>query len=55
MIIIFAAYFFADKLGLKLAFENASATAVWAPTGIALASFILLGYRIWPVNTSKYE
>lgn len=49
MIIIFAAYFFAGKLGLKLAFENASATAVWAPTGIALVSFILLGYRIWPV------
>ena len=27
---------------------NASATAVWPPTGIALAAFLLLGYRVWP-------
>src|ERR687888_2557783 len=42
-------YFAAGKLGLRLAFVNASATAVWPPTGIALAAFVLLGYRIWPV------
>jgi diguanylate cyclase (GGDEF)-like protein len=43
-----AAYFVAGKLGLQLAFVNASATAVWAPTGIALAAFLTLGYRVWP-------
>jgi len=42
------AYFVASKLGLLLAFEQANATAVWAPAGIALASILLLGYRIWP-------
>src|SRR5678816_689114 len=41
-------YFVAGKLGLKLAFLNASATAVWPPSGIALAALLLLGYRIWP-------
>jgi len=41
-------YFAAAKLGLKLAFVNISATAVWPPTGIALASLLVLGYRVWP-------
>jgi signal transduction histidine kinase/integral membrane sensor domain MASE1 len=41
-------YFAAGTLGLRLAFVNASATAVWPPTGIALAAFVMLGYRIWP-------
>ena len=31
-----------------LAFVHASATAVWPPTGIALAAILLLGYRVWP-------
>jgi len=42
-------YVVAGKLGLKLAFVNASATAVWPPTGIALAALVLLGFRFWPV------
>src|SRR5213076_508650 len=41
-------YFVAGKLGLTLAFVHASATAVWPPTGIALAAALLLGYRVWP-------
>lgn len=41
-------YFVAGKLGLKLAFVNASATVIWPPTGIALAAFLLFGYRVWP-------
>ena len=43
-----ALYFTAAKLGLTLAFLNASATAVWPPTGIALAALLLLGTRVWP-------
>ena len=43
-----AVYFVAGKLGLRVASVNASATAVWAPTGIALAAFLILGYRVWP-------
>lgn len=41
-------YFVAGKLGLMLAFVHPSATAVWPPAGIALAAFLLLGYRVWP-------
>jgi len=41
-------YFVSGKLGLKFAFLNQSATAVWPPTGIALAAVLLLGYRVWP-------
>ena len=46
--VLAAVYVIAGKLGLRLAFVNASATAVWAPTGIALAAFLTLGYRVWP-------
>jgi signal transduction histidine kinase len=42
------AYFAAGKLGLKLAFVHPSATAVWPPTGIALAACLLYGRRVWP-------
>jgi diguanylate cyclase (GGDEF)-like protein len=45
---IAAAYFVAGKLGLTLALVNPSATGVWPPTGIALATFLLLGYGAWP-------
>jgi len=41
-------YFAAGKLGLKLASVNASATAIWPCTGIALAALLILGYRVWP-------
>jgi signal transduction histidine kinase len=43
-----AMYFAAGKLGLSLAFVHANATAVWPPTGIALAAFLFLGPRVWP-------
>ena len=41
-------YFAAAKLGLRLAFVNPSATAVWPPTGIALAAFLIFGARVGP-------
>ena len=43
-----AIYFVAGKLGLMLAFVNVSASAVWPPTGLALAAALVLGYRVWP-------
>jgi PAS domain S-box-containing protein len=43
-----AAYYGTAKLGLALAFAHSSVTAVWAPTGIALAAILLWGYRLWP-------
>src|SRR5215207_10574832 len=41
-------YYAAAKLGLSLAFETKSVTAIWPPTGIALAALVLWGYRVWP-------
>lgn len=43
-----ALYALAGKVGLHFAFVHASATAVWPPTGIALAAFLLFGPRIAP-------
>jgi len=47
-LIVAASYIAAGKLGLALAFVNASATAVWPPTGIAVAAILLGGVRVWP-------
>jgi diguanylate cyclase (GGDEF)-like protein len=41
-------YFVAGKLGLQLAYVQASATAVWPCTGIAMAALLVFGYRVWP-------
>ena len=46
--ILTVVYFISGKLGLRLAFANRSATAVWPPTGLALAAFLIFGYRVWP-------
>jgi signal transduction histidine kinase/integral membrane sensor domain MASE1 len=41
-------YFVLAKSGLALALIHPSASAVWPPTGFALAAILLWGYRIWP-------
>jgi serine phosphatase RsbU (regulator of sigma subunit)/integral membrane sensor domain MASE1/anti-sigma regulatory factor (Ser/Thr protein kinase) len=46
--LVAAVYYGSAKLGLQLAFETGSVTAVWPPTGIALAAVILWGNRVWP-------
>ena len=43
-----AVYFCAGKIGLSWAYIHASTSAVWPPTGIALAALLLWGYRLWP-------
>lgn len=43
-----AAYFVAGKLGLTLAVVHASVTAIWPPTGLALAVLLSWGIRLWP-------
>ena len=42
LVALTALYFFAAKLGLGLAFLHASASPVWPPAGIALATVLLL-------------
>jgi diguanylate cyclase (GGDEF)-like protein/PAS domain S-box-containing protein len=46
--VVALAYFGTAKGGLALAYENSSVTAVWAPTGLALAALVLGGRRLWP-------
>jgi signal transduction histidine kinase len=41
-------YLITAKVGLALSVAHGSATPVWAPTGIALASLLLFGKRMWP-------
>ncbi len=48
LLVLAAVYYGAAKLGLSLAFMNSSISAVWPPTGIALAATVFWGYRIWP-------
>jgi PAS domain S-box-containing protein len=43
-----AAYFVTGKIGLLLAIPPGYATAIWPPSGIALAGILILGYRAWP-------
>ncbi|MGH7531554.1 MAG: sensor domain-containing diguanylate cyclase [Gemmatimonadales bacterium] len=42
------AYYLGARVGLQFAYVHASVTSVWPPTGIALAAFVLFGYRVWP-------
>jgi integral membrane sensor domain MASE1 len=46
--VIAAAYYGSAKVGLDLAFATSSVTAVWPPTGIALAALVLWGPSVWP-------
>jgi serine phosphatase RsbU (regulator of sigma subunit)/anti-sigma regulatory factor (Ser/Thr protein kinase) len=42
------AYYLGARLGLGLSLVERNVTPLWPPTGIALASFLLLGRRMWP-------
>ena len=42
------AYFVTGKLGTFLAIPPGYATAIWPPSGIALAGILIYGYRAWP-------
>ena len=48
LVLLATAYVVTGKLGLRLGIVNPSASAVWAPTGIALAACILEGTSLWP-------
>ena len=46
--VIAGSYYGAAKLGLDLAFTTSSVTAIWPPTGIALAALVIWGRSVWP-------
>ena len=41
-------YYVTAKLGLLLATVHPLVTAVWPPTGVAVAALLMLGLRVWP-------
>jgi PAS domain S-box-containing protein len=48
LVLLALVYFAVGRLALSLALVNASITAVWPPTGIALAACLLAGPSVWP-------
>lgn len=48
LLVLALTYFLLAKLGLRLASINPSASAIWPPTGLALAAVLLGGSRMWP-------
>src|SRR5215212_11753661 len=48
ILLLAGAYYGAAKLGLSFAFETPNVTAIWPPTGIALAALVLWGPSVWP-------
>ena len=46
--VLAALYFVAAKLSLLLAIPPGYATAVWPPSGLAVAAMLLAGNRLWP-------
>ncbi|MGZ3712899.1 MAG: hybrid sensor histidine kinase/response regulator, partial [Bdellovibrionota bacterium] len=48
ILLIWPAYFVSGKMGLFFAIVHSSITALWPPSGIALASFFLFGRWVWP-------
>src|SRR5579872_5252129 len=48
LILVAAAYAALAALPLLAPAFNPTATPVWPPAAVALALFLLLGYRIWP-------
>jgi diguanylate cyclase (GGDEF)-like protein len=47
-LVVCTAYILAGKLSLRLASVHPSATPVWPPTGIAIATLVAFGLRFWP-------
>ena len=41
-------YVLSAKLGLQLAVVQSNVTAVWPPSGIALAALLIFGLHLWP-------
>src|SRR5712664_3985592 len=48
IIVIAVVYFASAELGLSLASAHTNVTPVWPPTGIAIASLLIFGWRVWP-------
>lgn len=47
-LLVAVVYFAGAELGLSLATLHENVTPVWPPTGIAIASLLIFGKRVWP-------
>ncbi|MFN2493413.1 MAG: MASE1 domain-containing protein [Pyrinomonadaceae bacterium] len=47
-LIVAMVYFAAGELGLSLASIHTNVSPVWPPTGVAIASLLILGRPVWP-------
>jgi len=47
-VLVGTGYWIVAKLSLSLAIPPGYATAVWPPSGVALAALLILGMRFWP-------
>ena len=48
VVLVGGAYYIAAILGLRLALIERNVTPLWPPTGIAVAAFLIFGWRVWP-------
>src|SRR5512134_3765823 len=46
--LVFGAYFLAGRAGLAVPFTSGNVSPVWPAAGIALAAFVVVGFRVWP-------
>jgi len=52
VLVVFAAYFVAGKIGLSSPFTSDNVSPVWPASGVALTAVLLFGYPIWPGITA---
>jgi serine phosphatase RsbU (regulator of sigma subunit)/integral membrane sensor domain MASE1 len=48
LVLVGVAYYLGAQLGLSLSLVERNVTPLWAPTGIAVAAFLLLDRSMWP-------
>ena len=48
LLVVLVLYYLSGKFGLSLAYFQPNASPVWPPTGLALASLLVFGQRVWP-------
>ena len=48
LVSLIVAYITSGMLGLLLGYVHPATSLIWPPAGIALAAFLVQGYRVWP-------
>jgi len=48
LVVVVLAYLITGRLGLQLHIANPATSLVFAPPGIALGAYLVLGYKVWP-------